>query len=251
MVPVGLFDRLRVKRTPGGPLRLHCRGLSVPAGRENIVYRAAQAFFSETRAQGSATIRLLKGIPVAAGLGGGSSDAAATLVALNRLWDGPLPGDALRELAAGLGADVPFFLQGGPCIAEGIGEILTPVAGWPAFWYVIVMPPIAVSTAWAFGQLKLQLTEPQKDCIHKTLGAGVFRISDILENDLERVTASRFPIIHTLKNSLMEAGAIGSLMTGSGPAVFGMFVSRKHALRAKERLVPQVAGDIFAVRGIA
>jgi len=251
MVPVGIFDRLRVKRIPEGPLLLECRGLPLPEDRENIVYKASQAFFAATRVRGAAAIRLFKRIPVAAGLGGGSSDAAATLVALNRLWDNPLPAEALKDLAVGLGADVPFFLEGGPCIARGIGEILTPIVNWPVFWYVIVTPPITVSTAWVYGNLKLKLTRSEDDCINDSLGVGAFRISDILENDLETVTASRFPIIHTLKKSLMEAGAIGSLMTGSGPSVFGIFELRNHALRAKDRLIPQVLGDIFAVKGIA
>jgi 4-diphosphocytidyl-2-C-methyl-D-erythritol kinase len=250
MVPVGLFDRLRVKRIPDGPLRLECRGLPLPEGGKNIVWRAAEAFFAATRATGAAVIRLFKKIPVAAGLGGGSSDAAATLVALNRLWDDPLPVRALKDLAVGLGADVPFFLEGRPCIARGIGEILEPIRNWPVMWYVLIMPPIAVSTSWAYGNLKLQLTRSEDNGIFEMLGVGSFRISDILENDLETVTAARFPIINSLKESLKKAGAIGSLMTGSGPSVFGIFESRNHALRAKKMLIPQNLGDIFAVKGI-
>jgi 4-diphosphocytidyl-2-C-methyl-D-erythritol kinase len=250
MVPVGLFDRLRVKRIPDGPLRLECRGLPLPEDRKNIVWRAAEAFFAATRAPGAAVIRIFKKIPVAAGLGGGSSDAAATLVALNRLWDDPLPVRALKDLAVGLGADVPFFLEGRPCIARGIGEILEPIRNWPVMWYVLIMPPIAVSTSWAYGNLKLQLTRSEDNGIFEMLGVGSFRISDILENDLETVTAARFPIINSLKESLKKAGAIGSLMTGSGPSVFGIFESRNHALRAKKMLIPQNLGDIFAVKGI-
>ena len=146
MVPVSLFDHLAL--TPLRPRRiiLSCQGFPVPKGEENLIYQAARAFFSRTGFDQGISVNVQKNIPVAAGLGGGSSDAACTLKALNEMYANPLTFQELAEVAVRLGADVPFFLHRSTCIARGIGEILTPTEKWPQFWYVIVTPPIRVST---------------------------------------------------------------------------------------------------------
>jgi 4-diphosphocytidyl-2-C-methyl-D-erythritol kinase len=251
MVPVGLYDDLRVVRGQERGIRLKCRGLPLPSGKENLVHRAAADFFSRTPTTAGVSIELHKTIPVAAGMGGGSSDAAATIVALNRLWDDPLPPAALERLAVGLGADVPFFLKNCPCIARGIGEVLEPIGSWPKFWYVIVTPPVAVSTAWVYDNLKLELTTRENNSINRILEHDAFRMADILENDLEAVTTSRFPVINTIKDALLAEGALGALMTGSGPSVFGVFDSEPRALRAERELARGNWGDMFVAEGIA
>lgn len=250
MAPVGIFDRLRLTRTRERAIRLECLGLPLPASRDNLAYRAAEAFFSRVRATAGVSIQLTKAIPVAAGLGGGSSDAAVTLMALNRLWGDRLSLPALEDLAVGLGADVPFFLRKCPCIARGIGEILEPLKAWPKFWYLVVSPAIAVSTAWAYENLKLELTTLENNSINRNLGEHPIKVAEILENDLEIVTASRFPVIDTIKNALLDAGAMGALMTGSGPSVFGIFDSKTHALRAEAELAPGGLGNMFVAEGI-
>jgi 4-diphosphocytidyl-2-C-methyl-D-erythritol kinase len=156
----------------------------------------------------------------------------------------------MEKIALGLGADVPFFLKKCPCIARGIGEILEPLTAWPKLWYIIITPPVAVSTAWAYANLKLELTTRENNSINRTLGTCAFRMADILENDLEIVTASRFPIIETIKNALLDAGARGALMTGSGPSVFGVFDSKTHALRAEKELAPAEWGAMFVAEGV-
>ena len=250
MVPVSLFDHLELERTRRGRIRLTCQGLSVPDNEENLVYRVARAFFSRTGLEPGLSVRLTKNIPVAAGLGGGSSDAACTLKALNDMWSDPLTSEELAALSVSLGADIPFFLKNRPCVVRGIGEILEPIEKWPGFWYVIVTPPVKVSTAWVYANLKLKLTTGEYDYIIAQLASESFDIAEILENDLETVTASNFPVINTIKKSLMDGGAKGALMSGSGPSVFGIFESKDQALSAKRRLISRDLGDIFVVEGI-
>jgi len=251
MVPVALFDTLELERLPKKQINLACQGLSVPDDGENLAYRAAQAFFARTGIGGGVSIKLTKNIPIAAGLGGGSSDAASTLTCLNELWSSPLDCEDLCELASGLGADIAFFLLAKPSIARGIGEVLEPIEKWPTFWYVIVTPPLQVSTAWAYANLKLELTKGEYNFILKRLKKEPIQVGHILENDLESVTAIHFPVIKSIKTLLLDAGAVGALMSGSGPSVFGVFESRENALRAKKSLAPHIVGDIFLALGLS
>ena len=245
MIPIDLFDLLELKVDEGGGLKLACEGLPVPTDENNLVYRVARAFFSRTGLREEASIKLIKNIPVAAGLGGGSSDAAATLMALNEMWSKPLSSSEMHDLAIELGADVPFFLEGKPCLARGIGEILEPLESWPKWWFVIVHPPIEVSTSWVYENLKLELTTGEHDYIKKILSHAPISIPQILENDLERVTTATFPIVETIKNGLIDTGALGALMTGSGPSVFGVFPTLDAAQMGKRDLASQNLGDAF------
>jgi len=244
MVPVNLVDRVTFSRGAPG-IHLTCQGIPVPENNDNLVFRAADAFFSRARRKPSISITLHKNIPVAAGLGGGSSDAAATLRALNTLSGHPLGTAALAETALTLGADVPFFLQNLPSIARGVGEQLEPVSDWPEYWYVIVTPPVSVSTAWVYNNLKLELTTPGNGYIVNPLRKDWSAIGGLLENDLERVTAARYPVIKSIKGILVEAGAEGALMSGSGPSVFGIFRSEEAARRAKRYISSRVEGRVF------
>ena len=265
MVPVDLFDHMELKFIEEPGIDMTCRGYSAPANAENLVWRAAQSFFSRIGWRKGLSIALTKRIPVAAGLGGGSSDAAAVLMALNETLceSGPLSPALLAELALKLGADVPFFLKRSPCIAHGIGEILEPVQKWPSLSYIIVMPDISVSTAKVYEDLdqpsfafskedKRELELTTADCydIIRNLEKMPMEVCRLLENDLERVTASRFPIIREIKQSLTDAGAIGALMSGSGPSVFGIFDSKLRALHAKSVLDAAALGRVFVVDGI-
>lgn len=245
MVPIDFVDLLELRVLQKRGIELFCEGFRVPTDEKNLVYQAAHSFFSRTGIQQGVSIKLTKNIPVAAGLGGGSSDAAATLLTLNKIWSQPLGLSALRELAVHLGADVPFFLHCEPSLATGIGDILEPLKKWPKFWYVIVTPPVQVSTSWVYGNLKLELTRGEYDYIVKFLRNDPIAVSAILENDLEEVTSAKFPVIDTIKKCLMNAGAEGALMTGSGPSVFGIFSSLNQALSAKQFLISQNLGDIF------
>lgn len=247
MIPVTLTDWLEIRPSPGADIALVCADHGLPSGRENLVHRAARAFLSEARIDQGVSIRLEKRIPVAAGLGGGSSDAAATLRGLDALWPGRISRDVMHRLAASLGADVPFFLSPAPVVARGIGDILEPLVNWPDLCYILINPPIAVSTAWVYGNLRIELTTHENDCTFKLLKTEKFPVSRLLENDLEPVTEARFPVVRTIREALVEAGAEGALMTGSGPTVFGVFRSPEKAEEARNHLISQDLGEVFVV----
>jgi 4-diphosphocytidyl-2-C-methyl-D-erythritol kinase len=247
MIPVSLFDVIEVRLKESKGIELAATGYPVPADEGNLVIRAAKSFFNATGLQSGVSIRMTKNIPVAAGLGGGSSDAAATLLVLNDIHSKPLSVNDLHGLAFRLGADVPFFLICAPCLATGIGEILEPAEGWPEFRYVIVSPPIQVPTAWVYQNYRMKLTTGEYAFIKKQLKSASFGISQILENDLEAVTSARFPIIDRIKRLLVENGAEGALMSGSGPSVFGAFGSMDRAKSARKAMVACKLGDVFVV----
>ena len=245
MIPVTLTDRLEIRPSPNPGIEFSCAGGVVPAGEDNLVHRAARAFFSEANTGSGVSIRLEKRIPVAAGLGGGSSDAAATLRGLNALWPGRVSPAVLHRLATSLGADVPFFLDPVPAVARGIGDVLEPLVNWPDLWYVVVNPPIAVSTAWVYGRFRIELTTHENDCTFEFLKTRGFSVSRLLENDLEAVTETRFPVIGAIREALLEAGAEGALMTGSGPTVFGIYRTPEDAEKARKDLISRNLGKVF------
>jgi len=248
LVPIDLFDILELKCIRDSRIDITSEGFPVPTDEENLVHRASRSFLAKAGIENGLSIRLEKNIPVAAGLGGGSSDAAATLLALNEIYSMPLSGGELHQLATELGADVPFFLHCRPALATGIGEILEPLKDWPELWVVVITPPIRVSTAWVYSQFRLELTEGEYDYIYGVLRSGRLTVSRILENDLEKVTSARFPQINTLKKLLKDVGADGAIMSGSGPSVFGLFPSRDKAGSAREALIMLEPGDIFLAR---
>ncbi|WP_208598301.1 4-(cytidine 5'-diphospho)-2-C-methyl-D-erythritol kinase [Desulfatiglans anilini] len=251
MVPVGLFDELDIRLQSAEGIRLVCKGrFALSSGEDNLVYRAAVAFLDAAGLTAGLAIELIKRIPVAAGLGGGSSDAAAVLLGLNRLFHLPFSQGRLLTLARSLGADVPFFIDPKPCIARGIGDLIEPLDAWPQLWYVLVNPGMAVSTAWAFRRLKLELTTGEYAYIVKTLKKRPLELSELLENDLEAVTAAHYPAIGKLKEALRGAGALGALMSGSGPTVFGVFESERQASLAADRLLDEGWPHVFVVRGM-
>lgn len=248
-VPVALYDKLTISKSDKG-LEVYCSGRGLPKNQNNLVSRAAISFFEKTGIKKGVKITLIKNIPISSGLGGGSSDAATTLKALNHLWPNALSKEDLEKLALSLGADVPFFLLQKPAIARGIGEILQPIESFPSFWYVIVSPNLIISTAWAYEKTKLKLTNNRNQNIIKCFKKNIFNIPDLLFNDLERVTLVKYPFLSSIKESLLQLGALGALMTGSGPSIFGLFDSAKKAQEAGNILESYDKGDVFVVKGL-
>lgn len=268
MQKVGLFDLLEVQRGGEG-VRLHCVGADLPENAENLVHRAASLFL-ETVAQrrgrplGGVKISLTKNIPIAAGLGGGSSDAAAALKALNSLFEAGLTAGELAAMGLELGADVPFFLTDTPAaLAVGIGEILTPVTPLSGCFVLLVNPGFSVSTRWVYQTFAL--TKEEKTTIFRNfresagpagrpcLSATVEGLPAALENDLETVTITRYPEIGRIKEELLARGAVAALMSGSGPTVFALFSDQQAAETCRvlfarrfgqTYLVPPLAGEI-------
>jgi 4-diphosphocytidyl-2-C-methyl-D-erythritol kinase len=249
-VPVALYDQLTISRAKEG-LEVCCSGKELPKGPANLVNRAATTFFKETGIKGGARISLIKRIPIASGLGGGSSDAAATLKGLNWLYGKPLGEKDIERLALSLGADVPFFLLQKPALARGIGEILEPIENFPDLWYIIISPQLMISSEWAYNRVNLKLTGNSPLNIMKFFRVGACDIPTLLFNDLESVALSKYPFLCSIKASLTESGALGALMSGSGPSIFGLFDSTKKAHEAGKLLVRRwIKEEVFIVKGL-
>ena len=240
LVKLDLCDRLMMSLTGSG-IGLEVRGADLPAGEDNLVVRAARAFFQRTGVRPGVDLVLEKRIPVAAGLGGGSSDAAATLLGLNQCHGGLLGPEDLLSLGLSLGADVPFFLQSHDAArASGIGEIFRAGPEMGPLFFLLVNPGWPLSTAEVFREFNLELTFQDRDHIFTGLNERSFTIARALHNDLETVVLPRYPEVKRIKDQLINAGAEGALMTGSGATVFGVFSSprsmeRAHALLEDEK----------------
>jgi len=231
MCPIRLSDTVTL--TPGSQhITVTCSDPSVPDDHGNIAYSAARRFFDAIGSPEGVGIAIEKRIPVAAGLGGGSSNAATVLRGLNRLHGNVLSEKELCALGLSIGADVPFFIVQKPSIARGIGERIETYPDLSPFSLVLIFPGFPVPTESVYGSLNLGLTKCKKTitcCVLKHQG---FSAERHLCNDLETVTASRYPVISSAKEALMRNGAIGALMSGSGPAVFGIFTDPGTARKA-------------------
>jgi 4-diphosphocytidyl-2-C-methyl-D-erythritol kinase len=223
-------------RFGGRGIRVSCDHPAVPEDDRNLVHRAASRFFDRLGVLPGVTIRIDKRIPVAAGLGGGSSDAAAVLGGLNRAFGRPFTPELLKPMALAVGADVPFFLTGKPALATGVGEHLEPVTGLVPYHVLTVCPDLKVSTAAVYKNLNLGLTKCEKKLKQLHLKTERFDALHFLCNDLETVTIRNFPQLNEIKKALLGLGAAGALMSGSGPTVFGLFQDTAVAGRAVARL---------------
>jgi len=231
MCPVSLYDTITL--TFGGEkIVAVCTHPDVPEDNTNLAHRAAVVFLKSIGCTDGLHITIDKQIPVAAGLGGGSSNAASVLMALNRRFGNPFDTDRLMEMGRGLGADVPFFIFNKPAVATGIGENLVEFSRLKPYQAVLVYPGFAVSTAEVFKNLNLRLTNPEKILKDSLFINRAFDARSDLCNDLETVTASEYPEIDSIKSLLVRHGAEGAAMSGSGPTVFGLFVDRMVAQNA-------------------
>ncbi len=240
MQTVDLCDDLLFEKTvkPGIELRTDCGEL--PVNGDNLICKAADLLMRERAVQEGVRITLTKRIPIAAGMAGGSSDAAATMHGLNELFQMGYSITQLQELGVKLGADIPYCLVGGTMLSEGIGEILSPLPAPPECFLVVAKPDINVSTAFVYGNLHADtLTyHPDIDGMIEALRACDLKgITDRLGNVLETVTVREHPVIEELKELLRGEGAENALMSGSGPTVFGIFTQRETAHKAAEAVV--------------
>ncbi|MBN2254966.1 MAG: 4-(cytidine 5'-diphospho)-2-C-methyl-D-erythritol kinase [Deltaproteobacteria bacterium] len=229
----------------GDRIVVKCPGSGLPENEDNIVYKAVQSLFSHIEYRSGVEITITKRIPIAAGLGGGSSNAATSLVALNEMIGCGLTRDELTAIGSKIGADVPFFINsGGACWAFGIGDRLQAVEGMPSMWFVLVNPRFEVSTKKVYESLKMGLT---KEVIKYNIPRlrKVPQIVRALSNDLENVTLKLHPVIGEIKDILVTYGALRSLMSGSGPTVFGIFHDEETARKAEEKLSTENVGAVF------
>lgn len=248
MQSVGLSDVLTLEKTDRG-ITLTTDSDNLPPTEDNLVYKAAKLMFDTFRIPGGLHIHLHKVIPIAAGMAGGSTDAAAAIKGINRLFDLELPSSRLMELGVSIGADVPYCILGGTALAEGIGEKLTPLSPSPDFYLVLAKPDISVSTKYVYENLDLTAVKKHPDIqgMARAIEAGSLQgVLDRLGNVLETVTVPAYPVISSIKRRMRELGAVNSLMSGSGPTVFGIFLSERQAEFARGQIYDEgLAKQVF------
>lgn len=238
MQNISLHDRLAFEKT-GQHIVISTDSQDLPTDEHNLIYKAAKHMFDRYSLSSGLRIRLCKNIPIAAGLAGGSTDAAATMIAVNRLFGLNLSVKELMKEGAAIGADVPYCILGGTALAEGIGEKLTPLPPMPPCHILVAKPNISVSTKYVYEHLDLQSVSrhPDIDGMTEAVRNGNLKgITDHMENVLESVTISAYPVIASIKEEMLRLGAEGSLMSGSGPSVFGIFRDKDTAAAACQEM---------------
>ena len=248
MQTVGICDVLTFRKATSG-IHLTVDNEELPTDGNNLIYKAARLLLDAAGIDGGVSITLEKHIPIAAGMAGGSTDAAAALLGINELYEIGYDIDALKQLGVKIGADVPYCIQGGTALAEGIGEILSTLPAPPECHLVIAKPDIHVSTKFVYENLKANELEihPDIDGMIEGLKKGDLKaITARLGNVLETVTIPAYPIVDTIKKAMLKSGAEGALMSGSGPTVFGIFTEEDKAkLAAREIELSGLAKQVF------
>lgn len=249
MQTVDICDDLTFEKRKEPGIAFRIEGSDLPADENNLVYRAAALLMEKGQIREGVSITLHKRIPIAAGMAGGSADAAAAMRGLNELFEMGYSAEELKKTGVTLGADIPYCIEGGTMLSEGIGEILTPLPAPPDCHLVIAKPDIDVSTAFVYGHLQADRLpfHPDIDGMAAALAAGDLRgITDRMGNVLETVTVKEYPVIDKLKRKMCELGAENALMSGSGPTVFGIYKEKEAAQKAAAAIKEEEpAGAVF------
>jgi len=235
MQSLGLHDTITITKAVSDQITIKTNLTHLPNDRRNLVYKATELFMDAIGEKDGLDITLEKMIPVAAGLAGGSSDAAATLKGLNALYQAGMSEDDLKKLGVKLGADVPYCIMLGTALSEGIGELLTPLTPMMDCFILLVKPEISVSTKYVYENLRLNnsVTHPDIDAMRSFIDKqNLLELTKVMDNILQTVTVTNYPIITAIKNKMTELGALTSLMSGSGPTVFGIYQEEKTAKKA-------------------
>lgn len=239
MQSIQMFDQLEIEKSGEPGIRIETNLSFLPCNENNLVYRAADLLMKEFDIRSGLDVKLTKFIPVAAGMAGGSSDAAAVLVGVNRMFGLGLSTSELMERGVKIGADVPYCIMRGTALAEGIGEKLTRLSPMPPCHVLIGKPGINVSTKFVYGNLDLKKvkTHPDIDAIRDAIERGdLHGVARNMGNVLELVTCPAYPVIEEIKELMMQEGALNAMMSGSGPTVFGLFDDQETAKKAYEKL---------------
>jgi 4-diphosphocytidyl-2-C-methyl-D-erythritol kinase len=248
---IELYDEISLMEIGRG-VEVICLEGEAPSGKANLAYQAATVILKNHKIKSGVRIEIKKRIPIAAGLGGGSSNAAATFMGLNKLWKLNLSRTRLIELAASVGMDVPFFISGGRAIGTGRGDEITPLADWQHFWLVLLLPKFSILTHNAYQNLDLTNEKSRLKTVLSHLKDE--NLKKALYNRFEEVTTKEYPVIRIMKDKLVSLGAEGALMSGSGPAVFGIVRQRaqaeKIAMAVQEEVVYVVKTSLEGVKVI-
>ena len=247
-----LYDQIDIEKTQESGIFVRSNLSFLPTDERNIAYKAAKVMIDQFGLEQGVIIRIEKHIPVAAGMAGGSTDCAAVLYGMNKLFGLRLNQKKLRELGVKLGADVPYCLMRQTALSEGIGEILTPISPLQDCPILIAKPSVSVSTRHVYEHLKLdeQTMHPDIDGIVTALADGdLYGVTDRMANVLETVTVPEHPVIDEIKKQMMASGAVNALMSGSGPTVFGIFDDEEKAKKACEDMkASRLARQIYLTR---
>lgn len=254
MQTIGLYDVLTFTRKKESGITVTTNKTELPGDKNNLIYKVADLLMETYSIKEGIQIDLIKNIPMAAGMAGGSTDAAAVFHGMNEIFDLKVTNEEMEKLAVTIGADVPYCLYGGCALSEGIGEILTQLSAVPECYILIAKPDISVSTKFVYENLHAdQLTrhpdiDGMKEAIFKN---NLTEVTKRMENVLETVTVKKYPLIQDIKCCMKEQGALNSLMSGSGPTVFGIFETKKKAQTAYEVLKEKkLAKEIFLTEPI-
>ncbi len=248
MQTIHLYDRLDIEKNTSGKITMETNLAFLPVNENNLVYKAAKLLCDEFQIKDGIHVNLQKRIPVAAGMAGGSTDAAAMLYGVNKIFDLGLTTEQLMERGVKIGADVPYCLMRGTALAEGIGEKLTRLSPMVKCPILIAKPAINVSTKFVYENLKLNgIKHPDmKKLIADIEEKNLYKIAADMGNVLETVTIPEYPVIAEIKEHMLEHGAVGSMMSGSGPTVFGLFDNEKTAEAAYEAMKESgIAKQVF------
>lgn len=249
MQTVGIHDVLTFEKQEEKGIFLVVEDKNIPGDKSNLIYRAAELILEAYPVEEGVRISLEKKIPVAAGMAGGSTDAAAVFHGLNELFDLKMTEETMREMGVKIGADVPYCIMGGTALSEGIGEVLTPLPAPPFAYIAVAKPELFISTKYVYENLHADslAAHPDIDGMVQAIREGCLSgITDRMENVLETVTQKEYPVIAEIKAVMKEEGAQGALMSGSGPTVFGIFKEEEKARKAIDRIVEkQLSAQVY------
>jgi len=244
---ISIYDVMRLQEARDGEVVVRDDQGLLPRGAANTVYRAIMLIKEKYGIAAGMIVDVEKRIPIGSGLGGGSGNAATVMKELVRLWDLRVGASELAMIGRLVGADVPLFLYGKPCVMRGVGERISPI-DLPVIWYIVIYPNAVVNTGDVYNNLRIVLTRDENEVTFSGKFSRVRDIVNILENDLEEAAFFLCPRIKTIKERLKKAGALGSLMTGSGSAVFGVFEDETDTRKALEKV--EGLGSVFIAHSV-
>ena len=251
MQNIDLYDEINIEGIDSG-IEIVTDSMDIPVNEDNLIYKAARLMIDTYKIEAGVRVSLKKNIPVAAGMAGGSTDAAAVINGMNELFSLNIDKKELMDLSVAIGADVPYCILGGTALSEGIGEVLTSISAMPSCYILIGKPDISVSTKYVYTEFdKLNnVNHPDVDAMVAAINDNdLSAVSRLLGNVLEGVTQKEYPVIGEIKECMVNNGAMASLMSGSGPTVFGIFNSEDTAKKAKEALIARnIARDVVLTR---
>lgn len=239
MQMVDVYDDIVITKNKTGKIEVKTDTAVLSNGKDNLAYMAAKMLMDEFKIKDGVNIYINKRIPIAGGMAGGSSDCATTLMGINQLFELGLSKEELMERGVKLGADVPYCVLGGTAIARGIGEVLTPLPASADCHVIIAKPPVSVSTAYVYGHIKpLKITKrPDIEAMAQSIKDGdLKKMASLIYNVMEDVTVGEYPIISEIKQVMLDNGALNSIMSGSGPTVFGLFDDKEKAQQCVKTL---------------